>query len=97
MKMAATTDRTRTARPDINAATERVRDANERFAEAGRKVTTAYLDGVERYVLGLTKAERRLGEQAQFEPVGQLFSAHANLTEDVVKASVSATRELITA
>ena len=95
--MAATTDRNHTATPDIDAATERAREASDRITEAGRKVTSAYLDGVERYFTGLAKAERHFGEQTQFEAVGHLLNAHANLTEDVVKASVSATRELISA
>ena len=64
---------------------------------AGRKVTGAYLDGVERYVAGVAKAERKFGEQSQIDVFGQLLNAHASLTEDVVKASVTATRELISA
>jgi hypothetical protein len=95
--MATATNRNRTVTPDIDAAAERVREANDRITEASRKVTGAYLDGVERYFTGLAKAERRFGEQTQFETVGHLVNAHANLTEDVVKASVSATRELISA
>ncbi|HEY2258159.1 MAG TPA: hypothetical protein VGH45_00525 [Solirubrobacteraceae bacterium] len=95
--MAATTSRNHTATPDIEAATERVREANDRITEAGRKITVAYLDGVERYFTGIAKAERRFGDQTQFETVGHLLNAHASLTEDVVKASVSATRELISA
>jgi hypothetical protein len=92
-----TTNRNHTPTPDFEAAAERVKKANDRIADAGRKVTSAYLDGVERYVVGLTKAERQLGEQSQFELVTSVLGAHANLTEDVVKASVSATRELIAA
>ena len=34
---------------------------------AGSKVTVAYLDGVERYVAGVTQAERKFGEQSQIE------------------------------
>jgi hypothetical protein len=95
--MATTSNRSRKVTPDLDTATERVREANDRITEASRKVTNAYLDGVERYVVGLTKAERQLGEQSQFELVTSVLGAHANLTEDVVKASVSATRELIAA
>jgi len=95
--MAATTNRTRTAGPDLDAATERVREANDRITDAGRKVTAAYLDGVERYVAGLADTERKLARQTQFESVGELLKAHANVTEEVVKASVGATRELIRA
>ncbi len=82
--------------PDLEEATERVRDANKRFAEAGRKVTTAYLDGVERYAANIAQFERKLGEQSQAEPVAGFLTAHAKLTEDVTKASVSAARELLT-
>jgi hypothetical protein len=81
--------------PDIEAATERVREANERFIQAGRKVTNAYLDGFERYVGGLTQFERKLGAQTQFEAVSSLFNAHAKMTDDVTSATVSAARELI--
>jgi hypothetical protein len=86
-----------TPTPDFEAAAERVKKANDRIADAGRKVTSAYLDGVERYVVGLADAERKLAQQSQFESVGDLLSTHANIAEDVVKASVAATRELIKA
>jgi hypothetical protein len=97
--MATTSPRTntKTTTPDFEAATEQIREAGDRFVAAGRKVTLAYLDGVERYVSGLVKAERMIGEQSQIDGVGQILTAHATLTEDVVKASVSATRELVSA
>ena len=81
--------------PDLEAAGERVREANDRFGEATRKVTGAYLDGVERYVAGITQFERKLAEQAQVEAVASVFNAHAALTDGVTKASVSAARELL--
>lgn len=95
--MATTTNRNHTPTPDFEAAAERVKKANDRIADAGRKVTSAYLDGVERYVIGLAEAERKLAEQSQFEAVGEVLSTHAEITENVVKASVAATRELIKA
>ena len=83
--------------PDFKAAADRAREANDRLAEAGRKVTTAYLESVEKYVAGLAKFERKVAEQSQVEVVASLLDTHAKLTEDVVNASVSAARELITA
>lgn len=83
--------------PDFEAATARLQEAGERVYDASRKVTGAYLDGVERYVSGLTQFERKLGEQAQLEPVAALLHAHAKLTDDVTKASLTAARELIAA
>lgn len=81
--------------PDLEGTGERVREANERFIDAGRKVTSAYLDGVERYVGGLTQFERKLGAQTQVEAITSLFNAHAKMTDDVTSATVSAARELI--
>lgn len=86
-----------TAGPDLDAATERIREANERILAAGRKATVAYLDGIERYVAGVAQAERKVGEQSQVQLFGQLLNAHASFTEDVVKVSVTVTRELISA
>lgn len=95
MAQASTTNGSTTFYPDLDAAGERVRQANERFVDAGRKVTGAYLDGFERYVHGLTSFERKLGAQANLEPVAGVFTAHAKLTDDLTTASVSAARELI--
>ena len=94
--MAATsTKQENSVYPDIEAATDRVREANERFVEAGRKVTGAYLDGLERYIGGLTQFERKVGAQSQSEAATSLFNAHAKMTDDVTSATVSAARELI--
>jgi hypothetical protein len=93
----ATATKINTAAPDFEAATERVREVNDRFAETGRKVTSAYLDGVEKYVAGVAHFERKLGTQTQVDAVASLLKTHADLTEEITKVSVSAARELITA
>ena len=95
--MATTSNKTNTAVPDFEAATARARDTNERLLETGRKVSSAYLDGVENYISGLAQFERKVAQQSQVESVASLLNTHAQLTEDVVKANVSAARELITA
>ena len=95
--MASTSAKTNTAVPGFEAAAERARETNERLLETGRKVSSTYLDGVENYISGLVQFERKVGEQSKVESVASLFSTHAQLTEDVVKANVSAARELITA
>jgi hypothetical protein len=92
-----TSNKTNTAVPDFKAATERARETNERLLETGRKVSSAYLDGVENYVSGLAQFERKVGEQSKVESVASLLNTHAQLSEDLVKANVSAARELITA
>ena len=93
--MATSTNEQNTLYPDLEAATDRVRQANDRFIEAGRKVTSAYIDGLERYVGGLTEFERKLGAQAQHDAVTSLFNAHAKMTDDVTNATVSVARELL--
>jgi hypothetical protein len=93
----ATSTKTNTALPDFEAATERAREANDRLAEVGRKVTTAYLDGVEKYVSSVAQFERKVGEQSKVDAVASLLNTHADLTEEMTKVSVSAARELFTA
>ena len=92
-----TSTETNTRVPDFEAAAERARGANEQLAEVGRKVTTAYLDGVEKYVAGVAQFERKFGAQTQVDSVASLLGAHADLTEEITRVSVSAARELITA
>ena len=55
--MATSSTKTNPAVPDFEAATERARETNDRLLEAGRKVSSAYLDGVEKYVAGLARCE----------------------------------------
>jgi hypothetical protein len=95
--MAATSTKTNTTLPDFEAATERAREANDRLLEAGRKVSGAYLDGVEKYVADVTKLERKLATQSQVDAVASLLGAHADLTDEITKVSIAAAREMITA
>jgi hypothetical protein len=81
--------------PDLEAAGERVRQASDRYLEVGRKVTNAYLDGLERYVTGVTDFERKLAKDAQIDAVTSVLNAHAQMTDELTKAGVSAARELI--
>jgi hypothetical protein len=46
--MATDSTKSRIFVSDLKAATERAREANDRLAEASRKVTSAYLDRVEK-------------------------------------------------
>ena len=81
--------------PDFESAAEQARQTGEKFADASRKITNAYLDGVEKYVHGVAQFQRKLGEQSKLEPVGAALTAQAKLAEDLTSASVSAARELI--
>lgn len=92
-----TTTKPKTFIPDFEAATERALEANERLAHAGRSITAAYLDGVERYVDGVAQFERKLGAQSKLDVVSDLFTAHAQMSQDLTKASLKVARELIAA
>jgi hypothetical protein len=95
--MATTPNQSSNFVPDIEAAVERAREANDRLVEVGRKVSSAYLNSVEQYFVGVAQFERSLGEQSNVEAMTSLLDSHAKLTEGVAKTSISATRELITA
>ena len=55
--MATTSTKPNTALPDFEAATERAREANERLLDAGHRVSSGYLDAVEKHVAGLVRCE----------------------------------------
>jgi hypothetical protein len=83
--------------PDFETAAEQTREAGDKLIEASRKVTNAYLDGVEKYVHGVAQFQRKLGEQSKLEPFSGVLSAQAKLAEDLTSASVTAARDLIAA
>ncbi len=93
--MASTTQKDTTFTPDFQAAAERAVQANERFTEAGRKMTGAYLDGFEKYVGSVSQYERKLSQQGQFGPFAGVLQAHADLTDNLTGAGLRAARELI--
>jgi hypothetical protein len=95
--MATASTKNRAFAPDLDTAAESVRAANDRIVEAGRKVTNAYLDGVEKYGVEYVQAGRKLAPQAQGETFASLFDAHATMSEDVITATISAARALIAA
>jgi hypothetical protein len=66
--------------------------ARARNLEAGKKFTTAYIDGVEKYGAELVQSERKLAAQPPIDVFAGLLETQARLTEDVVKVSVSVAR-----
>lgn len=94
--MTTAQDKTKTY-PDFEAIAGQTRETGDKFVEASRKVTLAYLDGVERYVHGIAQFQRKLGEETKVEPFSGVLTAQAKLAEDVTAATVTAARELIAA
>jgi hypothetical protein len=83
--------------PDFENVAEHARETGDKFFDASRKVTNAYLDGVEKYVHGVAQFQRKLAEQSKIEPLTGALNAQAKLGEDLTSASISAARDLITA
>jgi hypothetical protein len=93
--MAAAQTKDQTLYPDFESAAEQARETGDKFLDASRKITNAYLDSVEKYVHGVAQFQRKLGEQSKLEPLTGMLTAQAKLAEDLTSASVSAARELI--
>ena len=81
--------------PDFENVAEQARETGDKFFDAGRKVTNAYLDGVEKYVHGVAQFQRKLAEQSKVEPLTGALNAQAKLGEDLTSASITAARDLI--
>ena len=95
--MAAQTKQNSSLYPDFESAAEQARETGDKFLDANRKITNAYLDGVEKYVHGVAQFQRKLGEQSKLEPVAGVLTAQAKLAEDLTSAGVTAARDLIAA
>jgi len=82
---------------DFETIVEQTREAGDKLVASSRKLTTAYLDGVEKYVTGVAQFQRKLGEQIKVEPFTGVLNAQAKLAEDLTSAGVAAARDLIAA
>jgi hypothetical protein len=82
---------------DFEAVVEQTREAGDKLVASGRKLTTAYLDGIEKYVGGVAQFQRKLSEQIKVEPFAGVLNAQAKLTEDLTSVGVVTARELIAA
>jgi hypothetical protein len=89
--MATTTNPTR----DFDAATEQLKELNERLVEAGRRVGTLYVDTYERAVDGVTALQKKLAQRSQIEVVQSLVEAQADLTRELAKAQTAVARQIL--
>ena len=94
---AKTTEQTFPFYTDFETVVEQTRETSDKLVASSRKLTAAYLDGVEKYVGGVTQFQRKLGEQIKVEPFSGVLNAQAKLAEDLTSAGVAAARELIAA
>jgi hypothetical protein len=89
--MATTTNTTR----DFDAASEQLKELNERLVEAGRRVGTLYVDTYERTVDGVTAFQKKLAQRSQIEVVQSLVEAQADLTRELAKAQTAVARQIL--
>jgi hypothetical protein len=86
---------TATPPKDLDAATQQLKDLNEKVTDAGRRVGNLYLDSYERTVEGVTSFQQKLAEQTPIDGVQTFVDAQVRLTREVVKAQTSAAREFL--
>lgn len=92
-----TADHTFGVAPDLDTVVEQTREAGDKLVASSRRLTIAYIDGVEKYVGSVTQFQRKVGEQIKLEPLTGLLNAQAKLVEDLTSAGVATARELISA
>jgi hypothetical protein len=68
---------------------------NERLLEAGRRAGSGYLDGYERFVGRVIRAQQKLAKQSSKNAVKVIVHTQADLTHQLTSASTSAARKLI--
>jgi hypothetical protein len=92
--MATQTKNTSTDR-QVEEATERVRELNERIIDTSRKAGAAYLDSYEKVLKSIADFEERVGSSTQVEWVAAITQAHADFTRDLAKVYASSAREFL--
>ena len=89
--MATATETTR----NLNQATERVVQLNQRFVEARKGTGNLYLYGYEKFVEGVTSFQQKLAEQSQNDAVTSVVATQVDVTRQMASAYTSAARALI--
>jgi len=78
-----------------DAATDRIRDLNERIIESSKKAGSTYLDIYEKTLNSIADYQEKVGEQSQVDWVSTIANAQANFTRDLAGAYSSAARSLL--
>jgi hypothetical protein len=69
--------------------------SNDRPREAGRRVGSCYLDGYERFVGRVIRAQQKLAKQSSRDAVKVIVDTQAGLTRGLSSAYTSAARRLV--
>ena len=84
-----------TANDNVDAAAERIREANERIIESGKKAGGIYLDLYEKTLNSIADYQEKVGEQSRIEWVTTIANAQADFTRELATAYTSAARNFI--
>ena len=93
--MATQSKTTSTIADNIETATERVAELNEKAAANGRKASVAYLSSYEKAVVSLADTYERAAGATKLDWVASLASAQADFTREVTKTYTGAVRDLV--
>jgi Phasin protein len=83
------------SKASAEAATERVRDLNERIVEASRKAGGAYLYAYEKALESMAAYMEQAAKATDVEWVSTVVEAQARFTRELTKMYVSTGRELL--
>jgi hypothetical protein len=80
---------------DLDAASEQVKQLNDRLLETGKRVGNFYVDSYENTVKGVTEFQRKLADQSQNEVVKSVLDAQVDLTRQIAGAYTTAVRKVL--
>jgi hypothetical protein len=78
-----------------DAPTEQLRELNERFLDAGKKVGGTWLAAYEKAALSVVEAQERAARQTDVEWLSTVLDAQAGYSRELTNLWVSTGRELI--
>ncbi|MDQ6851828.1 MAG: hypothetical protein M3070_18180 [Actinomycetota bacterium] len=81
--------------PSVEAATERIRDLNERLIISSKSAGLVALDAYEKALQSLVDFEEKVASASQLEWVSALASTHAKFIADVSSSYTKAARDLL--
>jgi hypothetical protein len=79
--------------PDIEAATQRVRELSERLIELSKKNGLSWLEAYERVLDSMLKLEQQAARGSQVEWVNTLATTHADFVREMSQVYLNTVRE----
>lgn len=80
---------------DLEAATERIRELNERIVEASKQAGNTYVDAYEKTLKTIADLQERVGEASPADWVTTMTHAQADLLRNFAAAYANAARKAL--